>query len=60
LVHTDFDGELIWEKTDSFIFDEEDDEYIPSAASEWVLLTKSGDIALTVDLDFGIGLQILN
>ena len=49
---------MVWQKTDSFI--EEDDDWIPNTASEYVFITKDGRIASVLDLDFGFGLQILD
>ena len=37
----------------------EDEEELPSTASEWVFTTKSGALASVVDLSFGVGLEIL-
>ena len=37
----------------------EDEEDLPSTASEWVFTTKSGNLASVVDLSFGVGLEIL-
>ena len=41
------------------IFEGEEDEDLPSTASEWVFKTKSGNLASVVDLSFGVGLEIL-
>ena len=49
---------MVWHKTDSFI--EEDDDWSPNTASEYVFITKDGRIASVLDLDFGFGLQILD
>ena len=49
---------MVWYRTDSFI--EEDDDWIPNTASEYVFITKDGRIASVLDLDFGFGLQILD
>ena len=59
LIHVDFSGNLIWQRTSSFIFEGEEDEDLPSTASEWVFTTKSGNLASVVDLSFGVGLEIL-
>ena len=40
-------------------FEGEEDEDLPSTASEWVFKTKSGNLASVVDLSFGAGLEIL-
>ena len=45
--------------TNSFVFEGEDEEDLPSTASEWVFTTKSGNLASVVDLSFGVGLEIL-
>ena len=58
LIKVDQQGNMVWYKTDSFI--EEDDDWIPNTASEYVFITKDGRIALVLDLDFGFGLQILD
>tara|TARA_B100001093_G_scaffold475615_1_gene501310 strand:- start:431 stop:1852 length:1422 start_codon:yes stop_codon:yes gene_type:complete len=57
LVKVDQQGNIVWYKTDSFI--EENDDWIPNTASEYVFFTKDGRIASVLDLDFGFGLQIL-
>ena len=59
LIHVDYSGNLIWQRASSFVFEGEEDEDIPSTASEWVFTTKSGNLASVVDLSFGIGLEIL-
>ena len=59
LIHVDFSGNLISQRASSFIFEGEDDEDLPSTASEWVFTTKSGNLASVVDLSFGVGLEIL-
>ena len=59
LIHVDFSGNLIWQRASSFVFEGEEDEALPSTASEWVFKTKSGNIASVVDLSFGVGLEIL-
>ena len=59
LIHVDFSGNLIWQRASSFVFEEEDEEDLPSTASEWVFKTKSGALASVVDLSFGVGLEIL-
>ena len=59
LIHVDFSGNLIWQRASSFVFEGEEDEDIPSTASEWVFTTKSGNLASVVDLSFGVGLEIL-
>ena len=59
LIHVDFSGNLIWQRASSFVFEGEEEENLPSAASEWVFTTKSGNLASVVDLSFGIGLEIL-
>ena len=51
---------LIWEKTGSFTFPgEENEEDVPSTASEWIFQTQNGNFASVVDLGFGVGLEIL-
>ena len=50
-------GNLIWQRASSFAFD--DDDNVPSTASEWVFTTRHGDLASVVDLDFGIGIELL-
>ena len=57
LIHIDLSGNLIWQRANSFIFDE-DEEEIPSASSEWVLLTDRGNLVSVFDLSFGIGLEV--
>ena len=59
LIHVDFSGNLIWQRASSFVFEGEDEEDLPSTASEWVFKTKSGNLASVVDLSFGVGLEIL-
>ena len=59
LIHVDFSGNLIWQRTSSFVFEGEEEEDLPSTASEWVFTTKSGNLASVVDLSFGVGLEIL-
>ena len=59
LIHVDYSGNLIWQRASSFVFEGEEDEDIPSTASEWVFTTKSGNLASVVDLSFGVGLEIL-
>ena len=59
LIHVDFSGNLISQRASSFIFEGEGDEDLPSTASEWVFITKSGNLASVVDLSFGVGLEIL-
>ena len=59
LIHVDFSGNLIWQRATSFVFEGEDEEDLPSTASEWVFRTKSGNLASVVDLSFGVGLEIL-
>ena len=58
LIKVDRQGNMVWYRTDSFI--EEDDDWIPNTASEYVFTTKDGRIASVLDLDFGFGLQILD
>ena len=58
LIKVDQQGNMVWHKTDSFI--EEDGDWIPNTASEYVFMTKDGRIASVLDLDFGFGLQILD
>ena len=41
------------------MFDGEEDEDVPSTASEWVFTTNRGGLASVVDLSFGMGLEIL-
>ncbi len=61
LVRIDSEGKIIWEKTGSFTFPgEENEEDLPSTASEWVFITRNGEIASVVDLAFGIGLELIN
>ena len=59
LVHTDFSGNLVWQRASSFIFDDDEDEDVSSTASEWVFTTANGDLASVVDLDFGMGIEVL-
>ena len=59
LIHTDYAGHLIWQRASSFMFDGEEDEDVPSTASEWVFTTDRGGLASIVDLSFGMGLEIL-
>ncbi len=60
LIKISNNGEIIWERTGSFTFPEEEDALdLPSTASEWVFETSMGDIAIVNDLDFGIGLEII-
>ena len=61
LVRIDSEGKIIWEKTGSFTFPgEENEEDVPSTASEWVFIKRNGEIASVVDLAFGIGLELIN
>ena len=57
LVHIDLSGNLIWQQPSSFTFDNDDN--FPPTASAWVFTTRNGDFASVVDLDFGIGIEIL-
>jgi hypothetical protein len=41
------------------MFDDEDEEDVPSTASEWVFTTANGDLASVVDLSFGMGIEVL-
>ena len=60
LIKINNDGDLIWEKTGSFTFPgEENEEDVPSTASEWIFQTQNGNFASVVDLGFGLGLEIL-
>ena len=60
LVKINFDGDIIWEKTGSFIFlGEENSLDVVSVAAEWVFVNSKGQIASVNDLDFGIGLEII-
>ena len=60
LTKISFDGEIVWERTGSFTFPgEEDSRDLPSTATEWIFETNNGEIALVNDLDFGIGLEII-
>ena len=60
LIKIGFDGEIVWERTGSFTFPgEEDSSDLPSTASEWIFETNTGNIALINDLEFGIGLEII-
>ena len=60
LTKISFDGEIVWERTGSFTFPgEEDSTDLPSTATEWIFETNNGEIALINDLDFGIGLEII-
>lgn len=60
LVRIDSSGKVVWEKTGSFTFPGEEDDYdVPSTASEWVFMTKNGEVASVIDLSFGIGLEII-
>lgn len=57
----DYNGKVITEKTSSFYFpDNENDDDVPSTASEWVFITDEGQVASIIDLDFGAGIEILN
>ena len=48
------------EKTGSFVFPgEEDSEDLASAAAEWVFINSKDQIASVNDLEFGIGLEII-
>ena len=61
LIRIDSVGSLIWEKASSFTFPgEESEDDVPSTASEWVFITKNGELASVVDLAFGIGLEIID
>ncbi len=61
LVYINFDGDIIWEKTGSFVFPgEEDSKYLASVAAEWVFINSKGQIASVNDLEFGIGLEIID
>ena len=60
LVKINFDGDVVWERTGSFTFpEEEDNSDLPSTASEWIFETNKGEIALVNDLEFGIGWEII-
>ena len=60
LVNINFDGDIIWEKTGSFVFPgEEDSEDLASVAAEWVFINSKNQIASVNDLEFGIGLEII-
>ena len=60
LVNINFDGDIIWEKTGSFVFPgEEDSEDLASVAAEWVFINSKDQIASVNDLEFGIGLEII-
>ena len=58
LIHIDYSGNLLWQRASSFQFDD-DDEDVPSTASEWVFTTSHEDLASVVDLDFGLGIEVL-
>ena len=57
LIKVNKKGNMVWYKTDSFI--EEENDWIPNTAGEYVFITKDGRIASVLDLDFGFGLQLL-
>ena len=59
LLNIDFSGNLIWERATSFTFDDEEDDDVPSTASEWVFTNANGSIVSVVDLSFGFGLEVL-
>lgn len=60
LVKINFDGDIIWEKTGSFIFPGEEDSLdLASVAAEWIFINSEGQIASVNDLEFGIGLEII-
>lgn len=56
LIHIDYSGNLISQRLSSFHFDEKD---VVSTASEWVFTTSRGNLASVVDLDFGVGIEVL-
>jgi len=58
LIHIDFNGNLIWQRASAFRHDDDEDN-VPSTASEWVFTTKSGNLASVVDLSFGIGIEVI-
>ena len=58
LIHINFNGNLIWQRASSFRH-EDDEDNVPSTASEWVFTTKSGNLASVVDLSFGIGIEVI-
>lgn len=58
LVRVDKDGNLLWERADSFL-EEEEEDWIPDTASEYVTLTSSKNIVSILDLGFGYGIQVL-
>ena len=41
------------------MFDDDEDDDVPSTASEWVFTTANGDLASVVDLSFGMGIELL-
>jgi len=59
LIHVDFSGNLVWQRASSFMFDGDEDDNVPSTASEWVFTTANGDLASVVDLGFGMGIEVL-
>ena len=59
LIHVDFSGNLVWQRASSFMFDDDEDDDVPSTASEWVFTTTNGDLASVVDLSFGMGIEVL-
>ena len=59
LVRVDKDGNLLWERADSFL-EEEEEDWIPDTASEYVTLTNSKNIVSILDLGFGYGIQVLD
>ena len=60
LIRLDSNGDIIWEKTGSFIFPGEEDTLdLASVAAEWIFINSEGQIASVNDLEFGIGLEII-
>ena len=58
LIELDQDGEMVWYRTDSFYY--EDEQEAAATAAEHVIRMKNGGYAAVLDQDFGIGLLVLD
>lgn len=59
VLEIDGDGEVLWSRLDSFRFPEDEEDEAADSASEYVILTDSGNVGSIVDQGFGIGLLML-
>ena len=57
-MEVDGNGDMVWTRTDSYVFPEDDGE-VAETAAEHVIITPDGRIGLVMDQDFGIGLLVL-